>query len=72
MGLVQIQVRRRSLRCWDLMLRSLKSVKLIINDALCEQRLWDIRFRGDENFNMCEICKTSQSMQLLRVTYLFS
>ncbi|XP_026402221.1 histone-lysine N-methyltransferase ASHR3-like [Papaver somniferum] len=29
----------------------------VINDALCEQRLWDIRFRGDENFYMCEIRK---------------
>ncbi|MCL7033204.1 hypothetical protein MKW94_004180 [Papaver nudicaule] len=29
----------------------------VINDALCEQRLWDMRFRGDENFYMCEIRK---------------
>ncbi|KAI3996606.1 hypothetical protein MKX01_009438 [Papaver californicum] len=29
----------------------------VINDALWEQRLWDIRFRGDEKFYMCEIRK---------------
>ncbi|XP_010268461.1 PREDICTED: histone-lysine N-methyltransferase ASHR3 isoform X2 [Nelumbo nucifera] len=29
----------------------------VINDALCEQRLWDMKFRGDQNFYMCEIRK---------------
>ena len=29
----------------------------IIDDALCEQRLWDMKFRGDQNFYMCEIRK---------------
>ncbi|OUZ99581.1 SET domain [Macleaya cordata] len=29
----------------------------VIDDALCEQRLWDMKFRGDQNFYMCEIRK---------------
>ncbi|AQK53527.1 Histone-lysine N-methyltransferase ASHR3 [Zea mays] len=29
----------------------------VIDDATCEQRLWDIRRRGDKNFYMCEISK---------------
>jgi len=29
----------------------------VIDDAICEQRLWDIRSRGDKNFHMCEISK---------------
>ncbi|XP_062222797.1 histone-lysine N-methyltransferase ASHR3-like isoform X2 [Phragmites australis] len=29
----------------------------VIDDATCEQRLWDIRLRGDKNFYMCEISK---------------
>ncbi|KAK1293455.1 Histone-lysine N-methyltransferase ASHR3 [Acorus calamus] len=29
----------------------------VINDALCEQRLWDMKHRGDQNFYMCEIRK---------------
>ncbi|KAK9084519.1 hypothetical protein Syun_031535 [Stephania yunnanensis] len=29
----------------------------VIDDALCEQRLWDIKDRGDQNFYMCEIRK---------------
>ncbi|PAN06989.1 hypothetical protein PAHAL_1G303300 [Panicum hallii] len=29
----------------------------VIDDAICEQRLWDIRDRGDKNFYMCEISK---------------
>ncbi|RCV07254.1 hypothetical protein SEVIR_1G233300v4 [Setaria viridis] len=29
----------------------------VIDDAICEQRLWDIRTRGDKNFYMCEISK---------------
>ena len=29
----------------------------VIDDATCEQRLWDIRDRGDKNFYMCEISK---------------
>ncbi|XP_062219607.1 histone-lysine N-methyltransferase ASHR3-like [Phragmites australis] len=29
----------------------------VIDDATCEQRLWDIKLRGDKNFYMCEISK---------------
>ncbi|XP_059635802.1 histone-lysine N-methyltransferase ASHR3 [Cornus florida] len=29
----------------------------VINDALCEQRLWDMKYKGVENFYMCEIRK---------------
>ncbi|ONK69689.1 uncharacterized protein A4U43_C05F25710 [Asparagus officinalis] len=29
----------------------------VINDALCEQRLWDMKYRGDQNFYMCEVRK---------------
>ncbi|KAL0916721.1 hypothetical protein M5K25_014254 [Dendrobium thyrsiflorum] len=29
----------------------------VIDDALCEQRLWDMKRRGDQNFYMCEIRK---------------
>ncbi|KAK3006144.1 hypothetical protein RJ639_016222 [Escallonia herrerae] len=29
----------------------------VINDALCEQRLWDMKHRGLQNFYMCEIRK---------------
>ncbi|XP_020578365.1 histone-lysine N-methyltransferase ASHR3 isoform X2 [Phalaenopsis equestris] len=29
----------------------------VIDDALCEQRLWDMKRRGDQNFYMCEIQK---------------
>ncbi|XP_043711311.1 histone-lysine N-methyltransferase ASHR3 [Telopea speciosissima] len=29
----------------------------VIDDALCEQRLWDMKHRGDQNFYMCEIRK---------------
>jgi len=29
----------------------------VIDDAICERRLWDIRDRGDKNFYMCEISK---------------
>ncbi|KAL6899608.1 hypothetical protein ACP4OV_006266 [Aristida adscensionis] len=29
----------------------------VIDDATCEQRLWDIKQRGDRNFYMCEISK---------------
>ncbi|MQM03421.1 hypothetical protein Taro_036198, partial [Colocasia esculenta] len=29
----------------------------VISDAICEQRLWDMKHRGDQNFYMCEIRK---------------
>ncbi|KAK8954577.1 Histone-lysine N-methyltransferase ASHR3 [Platanthera zijinensis] len=29
----------------------------VIDDALCEQRLWDMKRRGDQNFYMCEVRK---------------
>ncbi|KAH7674912.1 Histone-lysine N-methyltransferase protein [Dioscorea alata] len=29
----------------------------VIDDAACEQRLWDMKRRGDQNFYMCEIRK---------------
>ncbi|CAL9196123.1 unnamed protein product [Musa hybrid cultivar] len=29
----------------------------VIDDALCEQRLWDMKHRGDQKFYMCEIHK---------------
>lgn len=29
----------------------------VIDDALCEQRLWDMKHRGEKNFYMCEIRK---------------
>lgn len=29
----------------------------VINDALCEQRLWDMKHKGITNFYMCEIQK---------------
>uniref|UniRef100_A0ACD5YCN0 Uncharacterized protein n=1 Tax=Avena sativa TaxID=4498 RepID=A0ACD5YCN0_AVESA len=29
----------------------------VINDATCEQRLWEMKRRGDKNFYMCEISK---------------
>ncbi|KAH9806255.1 Histone-lysine N-methyltransferase ASHR3 [Citrus sinensis] len=29
----------------------------VIDDALCEQRLWDMKYRGVQNFYMCEIRK---------------
>ncbi|CAI0394233.1 unnamed protein product [Linum tenue] len=29
----------------------------VISDALCEQRLWDMKYRGVQNFYMCEIRK---------------
>lgn len=29
----------------------------VINDALCEQRLWDMKYKGVQNFYMCEIRK---------------
>lgn len=29
----------------------------VIDDALCEQRLWDMKYMGMENFYMCEIRK---------------
>lgn len=29
----------------------------VIDDALCEQRLWDMKRRGDQNFYMCEVQK---------------
>ncbi|KAJ4839773.1 Histone-lysine N-methyltransferase ashr3 [Turnera subulata] len=30
---------------------------IFIDDALCEQRLWDMKYRGVHNFYMCEIRK---------------
>lgn len=30
---------------------------LVIDDALCEERLWAMKRRGDQNFYMCEIRK---------------
>lgn len=29
----------------------------VIDDALCEQRLWDMKYKGVHNFYMCEIRK---------------
>lgn len=29
----------------------------VIDDALCEQRLWDMKYKGMKNFYMCEIRK---------------
>ncbi|GAB2267484.1 hypothetical protein Dimus_002467 [Dionaea muscipula] len=29
----------------------------VINDALCEQRLWDMKYKGVKNFYLCEIGK---------------
>ncbi|XP_078443181.1 SET domain group 4 [Wolffia australiana] len=29
----------------------------VISDALCEKRLWDMKYRGDQKFYMCEITK---------------
>ncbi|KAG8639474.1 histone-lysine N-methyltransferase ASHR3 isoform X2 [Manihot esculenta] len=29
----------------------------VIDDALCEQRLWDMKYKGVQNFYMCEIRK---------------
>lgn len=29
----------------------------VIDDALCERRLWEMKYRGDQNFYMCEIRK---------------
>ncbi|CAA6671023.1 unnamed protein product [Spirodela intermedia] len=29
----------------------------VISDALCEKRLWDMKYRGDQKFYMCEIRK---------------
>lgn len=29
----------------------------VIDDAMCEQRLWDMKYRGVQNFYMCEIRK---------------
>jgi hypothetical protein len=29
----------------------------VIDDATCEQRLWDMKQRGDKNFYLCEISK---------------
>ncbi|XP_052180792.1 histone-lysine N-methyltransferase ASHR3 isoform X2 [Diospyros lotus] len=29
----------------------------VIDDAICEQRLWDMKYNGDKNFYMCEIRK---------------
>ncbi|KMZ64430.1 Histone-lysine N-methyltransferase [Zostera marina] len=29
----------------------------VIDDAQCEKRLWDMKYRGDQNFYMCEIGK---------------
>lgn len=29
----------------------------VIDDALCEKRLWDMKHKGVENFYMCEIRK---------------
>lgn len=29
----------------------------VIDDALCEKRLWDMKFRGMKNFYMCEVRK---------------
>ncbi|XP_059454726.1 histone-lysine N-methyltransferase ASHR3-like [Corylus avellana] len=29
----------------------------VIDDALCEQRLWDMKYKGAQNFYMCEIRK---------------
>ncbi|KAG6531437.1 hypothetical protein ZIOFF_005244 [Zingiber officinale] len=29
----------------------------VIDDALCEKRLWDMKHRGDQNFYMCELHK---------------
>ncbi|PAN06987.1 hypothetical protein PAHAL_1G303300 [Panicum hallii] len=36
---------------------ALEPLEKVIDDAICEQRLWDIRDRGDKNFYMCEISK---------------
>uniref|UniRef100_A0A0E0CNB4 Histone-lysine N-methyltransferase n=1 Tax=Oryza meridionalis TaxID=40149 RepID=A0A0E0CNB4_9ORYZ len=36
---------------------SLEPLEKVINDATCEQRLWDMKRRGDKNFYMCEISK---------------
>lgn len=30
---------------------------VVIDDALCEKRLWDMKYRGVQNFYMCEIRK---------------
>ncbi|KAI9117622.1 hypothetical protein K1719_011788 [Acacia pycnantha] len=29
----------------------------VIDDALCEKRLWDMKYKGEQNFYMCEIRK---------------
>ena len=29
----------------------------VIDDAMCEQRLWDMKYRGVNNFYMCELRK---------------
>ncbi|KAM3226639.1 hypothetical protein ACQJBY_058968 [Aegilops geniculata] len=36
---------------------ALEPLEKVINDATCEQRLWDMKRRGDKNFYMCEISK---------------
>jgi len=36
---------------------ALEPLEKVIDDAICERRLWDIRDRGDKNFYMCEISK---------------
>ncbi|XP_052145694.1 histone-lysine N-methyltransferase ASHR3-like isoform X2 [Oryza glaberrima] len=36
---------------------SLEPLEKVINDATCEQRLWDMKRRGDKHFYMCEISK---------------
>ena len=36
---------------------SVSLLVLVISDAQCEKRLWDMKYRGDKKFYMCEITK---------------
>jgi len=36
---------------------TIKNSAAVIDDALCEKRLWDMKYMGVQNFYMCEIRK---------------
>ncbi|XP_049414250.1 uncharacterized protein LOC125876991 isoform X2 [Solanum stenotomum] len=51
----KIQVVKTELCGWGVV--ASESINKVIDDALCEKRLWDMKYKGVQNFYMCELRK---------------
>ncbi|XP_055822961.1 uncharacterized protein LOC129891579 isoform X2 [Solanum dulcamara] len=51
----RIKVVKTELCGWGVV--ALESINKVIDDALCEKRLWDMKYKGVQNFYMCELRK---------------